>query len=530
MDMKDMTMNRYIHFLLAVVMLAVPSVSKAFMVDGIEYIFFDDLTAAVSDCVDNDTVRIPSHVTYEGKTYTVTCIRDFYNPYLHNYEWCKTVHVSLPNTVKTIEDEAFKDALKLRSIELGDSIVTIGASAFEKCWVMDSIKIPDTVTSLGKRAFATCWHLTHLDLSGTSINDIGEETFEACLNLETVDLPGTVSSIGRNAFASSALRHITLPNGLKSLEWGAFVDCDSLESVTLPESLTTINDLAFGECGRLKELFIPRSVNYIASGFISGCDSLMSLAVDPENPTYDSRSDCNAIILTSEDKLITGCPATVIPEGVSAIGDYAFMGINLPATFTLPQTIQSIGDNAFRGNVNLVDIVIPNATQWIGEKAFLSCRSLTSLTLPYALSHIGYKAFSECQNLRTVFAYPTEPIAIDDSMFETISYDNAVLHVPVGCAEKYRVANGWKRFMHIIDDIILPDPADVNGDGEVTIADANKVTEVIINGGGGGHSRIPDGNGGFIEVDDTYLADVNGDGEVSIADLNLIIDRILRGY
>ena len=72
----NMKKSRIIRFLLAVVMLAVPSVSKAFMVDGIEYIFFDDLTAAVSDCVDNDTVRIPSHVTYEGKTYTVTCIRD----------------------------------------------------------------------------------------------------------------------------------------------------------------------------------------------------------------------------------------------------------------------------------------------------------------------------------------------------------------------------------------------------------------------------------------------------------------------
>ena len=291
-----MKQSRIIHILLVAVMMAVPTAGKAFMVDGIEYIFFDDLTAAVSDCVDNDTVRIPSHVTYEGKTYTVTCIRDFYNPYLHNYEWCKTVHVSLPNTVKTIEDEAFKDALKLRSIELGDSIVTIGASAFEKCWVMDSITIPGTVTSLGKRAFATCWHLTHLDLSGTSINEIGEETFETCLNLETVELPGTVTSIGRDAFASSALRHITLPNGLKSIEWAAFACCDSLESVSLPETLTTIKEHAFAECHRLKELFIPRGVDSIASGFINGSDSLMSLVVDPENPTYDSRSDCNAII------------------------------------------------------------------------------------------------------------------------------------------------------------------------------------------------------------------------------------------
>ena len=517
-----MKINRYIHFLLVIMMMALPSVSKAFDVDGIEYYDFDDLTAAVIHCQNVDTVRIPSHVIYDGKTYTVTSIRDIYNPYWNGYEFCKIVHVYLPNTIKTIEDEAFKDALRLRSIELGDSIVTIGASAFEKCWALENISFPATVTSLGKRAFATCWHLTHLDLSGTSINEIGEETFEACLNLETVELPGTVTSIGRNAFASSALRHITLPDGLKSLEWGAFVDCDSLESVSLPKTLTTINELAFGECIRLKELFIPRCVNSIASGFIAGCDSLMLLAVDPENPTYDSRSDCNAIILTSEDKLITGCPATVIPEGVIGIGDYAFMGINLPATFMLPQTIQSIGDYAFRGNENLVDIVIPNATKWIGEKAFLESRSLTSVTLPHALTHIGYKAFNDCQNLRTIKAYPAEPVAIDDSMFEVFSsievYENAVLHVPMGCADRYKTANGWKRFSHIVGDLTLIDPADVNGDGETNIADANTVIVIIINGGSHGHTR-PDG----LPMD----ADVNGDGEVNIGDINAVINAIL---
>ena len=516
-----MKQSRIIHILLVAVMLAVPTAGKAFMVDGIEYIFFDDLTAAVSDCVDNDTVRIPSHVTYEGKTYTVTCIRDFYNPYLHNYEWCKTVHVSLPNTVKTIEDEAFKDALKLRSIELGDSIVTIGASAFEKCWVMDSITIPGTVTSLGKRAFATCWHLTHLDLSGTSINEIGEETFETCLNLETVELPGTVTSIGRDAFASSALRHITLPNGLKSIEWAAFACCDSLESVSLPETLTTIKEHAFAECHRLKELFIPRGVDSIASGFINGSDSLMSLVVDPENPTYDSRSDCNAIILTSENKLITGCPAAVIPEGVTAIGDNAFWGIDIPETFLIPNTIISIGNHAFHG-FGIINLELPESTQWIGESAFELCQSLTSLTLPASLTHIGDKAFCNCRQLRNVKVYLAEPLVINENVFESMAYEGGTLHVPVGCVEKYRAADGWKRFSRIIGDIVLPNPADVNGDGEVNIADANNVIHIIVNGGGGGHGHAPS------DEDSTLVGDVNGDGEVNISDVNAIIDLILN--
>ena len=513
-----MKKSRIKHILLVAMMMAVPSVSKAFFVDGIMYYGYDDFTAAVIHCIDNDTVRIPSHVTDDGVIYTVTSIRDIYNPYYNDYDLCKIVHVSLPNSVKTIEDEAFKDATDLRSIELGDSIVTIGASAFENCWLLDNITVPGTVTSLGQRAFATCWHLTHLDLSGTSINEIGEETFGACLNLETVDLPGTVTSIGRDAFASSGLRHITLPYGLKSIEWGAFSECDSLESVSLPESLTTINDLAFAECNRLRELFIPRGVNNIVPGFISGSDSLMSLVVDPESPTYDSRSDCNAIILTSENKLITGCPAAVIPEGVTAIGDNAFWGIDIPETFVIPNTIISIGNHAFHG-FGIINLELPESTQWIGESAFEYCASLTSLTLPASLTHIGDKAFCNCRQLRNVKVYHTEPLAINENVFENKAYEDGTLHVPVGCVEKYRAADGWKRFSRIYGD--LPNPADVNGDGEINIADANNVIHIIVNGGGSGHGHAPSPEDGPI------VGDVNGDGEVNMADVNAIIEMIL---
>ena len=50
---------------------------------------------------------------------------------------------------------------------------------------------------------------------------------------------------------------------------------------------------------------------------------------------------------------------------------------------------------------------------------------------------------------------------------------------------------------------------DVNGDGEVTIADINVVIDMIL-------------SGSF-----SIMGDVNGDGEVTIADINSIINRIL---
>ena len=57
-----------------------------------------------------------------------------------------------------------------------------------------------------------------------------------------------------------------------------------------------------------------------------------------------------------------------------------------------------------------------------------------------------------------------------------------------------------------------PEPAngDVNGDGEVNIADINAVIDMILS-----HNSSASG-------------DVNGDGEVNIADVNALIDKILN--
>ena len=52
---------------------------------------------------------------------------------------------------------------------------------------------------------------------------------------------------------------------------------------------------------------------------------------------------------------------------------------------------------------------------------------------------------------------------------------------------------------------------DVNGDGEVNIADVNAIIDMILTG-----TINPAG-------------DVNGDSEVNIADVNAVIDIILNG-
>ena len=101
----------------------------------------------------------------------------------------------------------------------------------------------------------------------------------------------------------------------------------------------------------------------------------------------------------------------------------------------------------------------------------------------------------------------------NENCFDNECYETATLFVPAEVVDAYRNAPVWNRFVHIQAIDILP--GDVDGDGEVTIGDANSVIDVVIMGGNNGHTRIP-------------AADVNGDGEVSIADVNAIIDIILK--
>ena len=80
--------------------------------------------------------------------------------------------------------------------------------------------------------------------------------------------------------------------------------------------------------------------------------------MDPNNPVYDSRDSCNAIILSKTNKLIVGCQNTIIPN-----------------------TVTSIGKGAFYHCVNLTSINIPNSVTSIGNAAFHLCNRLTSINI-----------------------------------------------------------------------------------------------------------------------------------------------------
>ena len=446
---------------------------------------------------------------------------------------CKNTIV--PNTVTSIGDDAFFGCDGLTEVTIPNSVTSIGKNAFDGCSGLVALTIPNSVTTIGSWAFSGCDALTSVIIS-SSVTAINSYVFNDCIGLTSVTIPNSVTSIGDGAFSDcSSLTSLTIGNSVKSIGRYAFSDCVSLTSVTFPNSVTSIADGAFARCGGLTALTIPSSVITIGKNPFLACDALVSITVENNNPKYDSRDDCNAIIentiipntVTSIGEMaFNGCSTLTtltIPNSVIAIGNSAFEGCSGLTGMVIPNSITSIGNDAFSGCCGLTYLSMSNSVTTIGDWAFISCTGLTSVTIPNSLTSIGYAVFSGCYGLTDFYSYLTDftDVSISGYAFglalyhgEVCDYSNRTLHVPQGTVDAYQADSRWYPYF---GQIVEMEPetgltGDVNHDGEVNIADVNAVVDIILGGNG-----------------DFHAADVNGDGEINIADLNAILHIIMGG-
>ncbi len=446
--------------LLLPLLLPATALAHDFEVDGIYYNITGGNEVAVtyqgvnnySEPYSGDVV-IPGTVYYNGTTYTVTAIgynAFYYCFYLTGVTMPNTINeigaqafyvctslteVTIPNSVTSIGNFAFYNCSGLTSINIPNSVTSIGQAAFAGCSGLTSITIPNSITSISNAAFTGCSGLTSVTIPN-SVTSLENSAFSDCTGLTCVTIPNSVTSISNHAFsgcsgvtsvevasdnpiydsrgncnaiietASNTLifgcQNTVIPNSVTSIGNEAFKGCTGLTSITIPNSVTTIGNEAFRGCTGLTSITIPNSVTTLGSYAFVGCSGLTSVTVASDNPFYDSRDNCNAIIETASNTLIFGYQNTVIPNSVTSIGNNAFYNCTELTSLTLPNTLITIGNGAFYHCTGLTSINIPNAVTSIGHDAFDNCTGLTSLSLPNSLTSIGGSAFYKCTGLTSL--------------------------------------------------------------------------------------------------------------------------------
>ena len=191
-----------------------------------------------------------------------------------------------------------------------------------------------------------------------------------------VTIPSGVTSIGFGAFVDCrGLKSVIIPEGVTSIGSQAFDGCLTLTSVSIPRGLTSIGNSAFFDCPMLTSVTIPSSVMSIGRSAFFGCSSMSAITVADGNGAYVS---IDGILYGRDQPTLIVCPAGKIGSVV------------------IPSGVTNIDDSAFSGCRRLTSVTIPSGVTRIGSYVFYGCGKLTSVTLPSSVASIADDAFSGC--------------------------------------------------------------------------------------------------------------------------------------
>ena len=303
----------------------------------------------------------------------------------------------------------FAGCSSLEEVIYQEGVTSFGKSTFCKtgtyqdCTSLKKVYIPSTLTEWGETPFPD-EIVKRIEFSGRGKENFSFEKdgsvynpdktvlYHIDPNAKTITIPASVTALNTSLFAGfTKLTKVTFEEGSKitAIPARCFADCTALKEITLPDTVKSIEQAAFLNCNALQKIVLSsalKSIDYIA---FSGCAALESIE---------------------------------LPNGLQEIGKWAFQDCEKLKKLKLPETLTNLGAKAIEGT-SIEEIILPSSITKLNENQFASCRSLKHIEVQGNVISIPDGAFRPCASLETLILPKTVRSATNTSF-----YDNYIIY------------------------------------------------------------------------------------------------------
>lgn len=391
--------------------------------------------------VEIENLVIPSTVRYNDVTYAVVALYD------NRYNQNKVRTLTLPRTLRHINDYGLSDYRAITDLELPANVERMGNDVVYNCPKLQRIKVnaevPPTLGSLNHEYYyyritipresfhayrlVNAWTNRTVLIGGDegvtvstgkiAAGDLGHVVIEEAgylqevnkliiegelnsddwskitqmTNLTELDLSkALIDEIPHDAFGGRwAIDKVLLPPTLKKIGTCAF-QRTALTSVNIPDNVETIEENAFSNARQLQEVHLPDSLTSLGNGAFESCSSLRTVKIPTKLkmiPPYTFQG-CNSL------------QSVELHDSITGFGNYAFEDCGL-REITLPKSTTWVDERAFEGNTNLSKVTLNEGLISIRAYAFQDT-AIDTLNCPSTLRCISEGAFAGCRNLSQI--------------------------------------------------------------------------------------------------------------------------------